>query len=95
MSTQTTNLKLIKPEMSDYANITDISNNFDILDKAYGDLNSEHADIRRMFNNYLPLTGGTVSGRTHIDAMLCVGNSRAVASNIRVDGAAGLSLIHI
>lgn len=114
MSTQTTNLKLIKPEMSDYANITDISNNFDILDKAYGDLNSEHADIRakitsdinahnssgtshadirRMFNNYLPLTGGRVSGRTYFDSMLSVGQSSGVASNIRVDGAAGNAYI--
>ncbi|MDY5787005.1 hypothetical protein [Veillonella caviae] len=55
--------------------------------------NSAHADIRRMFNNYLPLTGGTVSGRTHIDSMLSVGQSSEVASNIRVDGAAGNAYI--
>ena len=42
---------------------------------------------------YLPLTGGTVSGRTHIDAMLSVGQSSAQASNIRVDGAAGNAYI--
>ena len=42
---------------------------------------------------YLPLTGGTVSGRTHIDSMLSVGQSSAEASNIRVDGAAGKAYI--
>lgn len=42
---------------------------------------------------YLPLTGGTVSGRTHIDSMLSVGQSSAEASNIRVDGAAGNAYI--
>lgn len=42
---------------------------------------------------YLPLTGGTVSGRTHIASMLSVGQSSAEASNIRVDGAAGNAYI--
>ncbi|MDY5253968.1 hypothetical protein [Veillonella caviae] len=42
---------------------------------------------------YLPLAGGTVSGRTHIDSMLSVGQSSGVASNIRVDGAAGNAYI--
>ena len=52
MATYTTNLNLTKPELSDYANITDISNNFEILDKAYGDLNGK----------YLPIAGGTMTG---------------------------------
>ncbi|MCF0158936.1 MAG: hypothetical protein HUJ83_10560 [Veillonella sp.] len=71
----------------------------DIRTKITSDINAHnssgtsHADIRRMFNSYLPLTGGTVSGRTHIDAMLSVGQSSAEASNIRVDGAAGNAYI--
>lgn len=52
MATETTNLKLTKPEMSDYANINDLNNNFEILDKAYGDLNGK----------YLPIAGGTMTG---------------------------------
>lgn len=52
MATKTANLNLTKPEMSDYANITDISNNFEILDNAYSKLNSK----------FLPLTGGTLTG---------------------------------
>lgn len=74
---------------------TSSSAHADIRTKITSDINAHnssgtsHADIRRMFNNYLPLTGGTVSGRTHIDAMLSVGQSSAVASNIRVDSAAG------
>lgn len=52
MATQTTNLNLTKPEMSDYANINDLNNNFEILDKAYGDLHGK----------YLPIAGGTMTG---------------------------------
>ena len=52
MATQTTNLNLTKPEMSDYANINDLNNNFEILDKAYGDLSGK----------YLPIAGGTMTG---------------------------------
>ena len=51
MATQTTNLKLVKPEMSDYADIRDFSNNFEILDKAYGYLNDK----------YLLLAGDTMT----------------------------------
>ena len=39
--------------------------------------------------DYLPLTGGRIRGRTYIDSMLSVGQSNGIASNIRVDGAAG------
>lgn len=47
----------------------------------------------KLDKSYLPITGGTVSGRTHIDSMLSVGQSSAVASNIRVDSTAGNAYI--
>lgn len=52
MSTETTHLKLVKPEMSDYADIRVLNGNMDILDKAYNDLNGK----------YLPTAGGTMTG---------------------------------
>lgn len=52
MSTETTHLKLVKPEMSDYADIRVLNGNMDILDKAYNDLNGK----------YLPIAGGTMTG---------------------------------
>ena len=39
MSTQTTNLQLVKPEMTDRALIDDINGNMDIIDNAFGDVN--------------------------------------------------------
>ena len=78
---------------------TSSSAHVDIRTKITNDINthnsssSAHSDIRRMFNSYLPLTGGRISGRTYIDSMLSVGQSSAIASNIRVDGAAGNAYI--
>ncbi|MCI6406960.1 MAG: hypothetical protein MR796_03205, partial [Veillonella caviae] len=91
----------IRAKITSDINAHNISNSAhaDIRAKITSDINahnssgSAHADIRRMFNNYLPLTGGKVSGRTHIDSMLSVGQSSGVASNIRVDGAAGNAYI--
>jgi hypothetical protein len=39
MATQTTNLQLVKPEMTDRALIDDINGNMDIIDSAFGDAN--------------------------------------------------------
>ena len=52
MSTLTTNLNLVKPDYTDYADINVINGNMDILD-------SEFSNLR---NRYLPLTGGTLTG---------------------------------
>lgn len=38
MATNTHNLNLIKPEMSDYADIRVLNGNMDIIDKAFTDL---------------------------------------------------------
>ena len=38
MATNTPNLNLVKPEMSDYADIRVLNGNMDIIDKAFTDL---------------------------------------------------------
>lgn len=38
MATNTTKLNLVKPEMSDYADIRVLNGNMDIIDKAFTDL---------------------------------------------------------
>lgn len=40
MSTTTTNLELIKPDMEDRALIEDINGNMDVIDRAIGDINT-------------------------------------------------------
>ena len=52
MSTLTTNLNLVKPDYTDYADINVINGNMDILDNEFSNLR----------NRYLPLTGGTLTG---------------------------------
>lgn len=52
MSTLTTNLNLVKPDYTDYADINVINGNMDILDDEFSNLR----------NRYLPLTGGTLTG---------------------------------
>lgn len=57
MSTTTDKLGLIKPELTDPADITALNVNWDKLDEEIGNLlNNEEAE------EYLPLTGGTVTG---------------------------------
>ena len=45
MSTQTTNLNLILPDMTDYALITDINNNFTTLDTVYGGIQDADENV--------------------------------------------------
>lgn len=51
--------------------------------------NSAHTDIRQMFNNYLPLTGGTVTGRLHVNDLVSTGNDTMQFSNFIQTSMAG------
>lgn len=77
MATNTPKLKLVKPEMADYADIRVLNQNMDILDDAVGSLdyvkNVTKSDEGLTFTkkddteiqvplNYLPITGGNLTG---------------------------------
>lgn len=55
MSTTTTKYKLIKPELSDPANITAFNENWDIIDEQLSELAEGGGE-------YLPLSGGALTG---------------------------------
>lgn len=77
MATNTPNLNLVKPEMSDYADIRVLNGNMDILDKEVGGLNyvkdvtksdegltftkKDDTEVKVPFN-YLPIEGGNLTG---------------------------------
>jgi len=42
---------------------------------------SAHADIRRMFNSYLPLTGGTLTGRLYVNDAVFMGTETSQYGN--------------
>ena len=83
MSTKTTNYNLTKPDMNDYADIRVINTNMDIIDsamKSISDLagsgsgggNAPSIDLsgyalKSNLNNYLPLSGGDLSGMITIN----------------------------
>lgn len=83
MSTKTTNYNLTKPDMNDYADIRVINTNMDIIDsamKSISDLagrgsgggNTPSVDLsgyalKSNLNNYLPLSGGDLSGMITIN----------------------------
>jgi hypothetical protein len=83
MSTKTTNYNLTKPDMNDYADIRVINTNMDIIDsamKSISDLagrgdgggNAPSVDLsvyalKSSLNNYLPLSGGDLSGMITIN----------------------------
>lgn len=83
MSTKTTNYNLTKPDMNDYADIRVINTNMDIIDsamKSISDLagrgsgggNAPSVDLsgyalKSNLNNYLPLSGGDLSGMITIN----------------------------
>lgn len=77
MATNTPNLNLVKPELSDYADIRVLNQNMDILDKEVGGLdyvkNVVKSDTGLTFTkkddseievplNYMPITGGNFTG---------------------------------
>ena len=79
MATNTPNLNLVKPEMSDYADIRVLNNNMDILDIS---VSTNKTNITKVSDRvtalenktypYLPLTGGTVTGDLNVDGDLLV-----------------------
>ena len=82
MATKTTNYNLTKPDMTDYADIRVINANMDIIDNAMKTISdlagsggggdtpsidlSDYA-LKSQLNNYLPLTGGDLSGMLTIN----------------------------
>lgn len=60
MSTTTTNYGLIKPALTDSADITQMNPNWDKIDTKLKDIETELTDHQH--DEYLPLTGGTVNG---------------------------------
>lgn len=48
---------------------------------AHNTSSSTHADIRRMFNSYLPLTGGTVTGRLYVNDAVFMGTETSQYGN--------------
>ena len=83
MATKTTNYNLTKPDMTDYADIRIINTNMDIIDSAMKSLsdlagrgsgggNTPSVDLsgyalKSQLNNYLPLSGGDLSGMITIN----------------------------
>lgn len=88
MATNTPNLNLVKPEMSDYADIRVLNGNMDILDGAIpldyiksivksddGLVITKKDDSQITVPlNYLKLTGGTVTGDVNVNGELLINN---------------------
>lgn len=65
MATNTPNYNLVKPELNDFADIRVINGNMDIIDaqlKKASDIDLSNYATKPELNNYLPLTGGNLSG---------------------------------
>ena len=58
MSTQTTNFELVKPELTDVADITAMNGNWDKIDKKL----KEHDEMSAEDVGALPITGGELTG---------------------------------
>lgn len=81
MATKTPNYNLIKPDMTDYADIRVINTNMDIIDSELkavsklaqggtgGDVSVDLSDyaLKSELNNYLPLKGGDLTGMITIN----------------------------
>ena len=65
MATNTPNYNLVKPELNDFADIRVLNGNMDIIDaqlKKAMDIDLSNYATKPDLNNYLPLTGGNLSG---------------------------------
>lgn len=65
MATNTPNYNLVKPELNDFADIRVLNGNMDIIDaqlKKASDIDLSNYATKPELNNYLPLTGGNLSG---------------------------------
>ena len=65
MATNTPNYNLVKPELNDFADIRVINGNMDIIDaqlKKASDIDLSNYATKPELKNYLPLTGGNLTG---------------------------------
>lgn len=65
MATNTPNYNLVKPELNDFADIRVLNGNMDIIDaqlKKASDIDLSNYATKPELNNYLPLTGGNLTG---------------------------------
>lgn len=65
MATNTPNYNLVKPELNDFADIRVLNGNMDIIDaqlKKAIDIDLSNYATKPELKNYLPLTGGNLSG---------------------------------
>lgn len=85
MSTYTNNLNLIKPGYDDDIDVTKLNNNSDVIDTQITNIinvnNNQNARLTALENKtyqYLPLTGGTVTGDLNITGDTTIGGSLLV-----------------
>lgn len=70
MATNTPNYNLVKPELNDFADIRVLNGNMDIIDaqlKKAMDIDLSNYATKLELKNYLPLTGGNLSGDITIE----------------------------
>lgn len=78
MASQTTNLHLIKPALNDPADIGDINDDMDIIDAAYGALNSQISNL----NSKVVITATLTASSYSVSASAASGYS---LSSIKAD----------
>lgn len=62
MATRTTNLGLIKPDLDDNIDVTQLNANSDIIDGKVKENDDNINAVKQELPKYLPLTGGTLTG---------------------------------
>ena len=71
MATRTDNLGLIKPDLDDNIDVTQLNANSDIIDSKIQTNIENIESVKQELPKYLPLTGGTISGKLNITSGLC------------------------